>query len=133
VNSSQVLIDTSAWIHSIRRAGDAETAATVAETTASGRAVLCDMVLLELWNGATSDDDKETLRQLEAELELLETTAEVWARARRMARRSRDAGLAVPASDLLIAACAEHYEVELLQRDSHFDRLRSALANKSPR
>jgi len=133
VNASRVLIDTSAWIHALRRAGAAETAAAVGEATTSGRAVLCDMILLELWNGATSEDDKETLRQLESGLELLETSAEVWTRARKMARQSRAAGVTVPATDLIIAACADHYEVELLHQDAHFDRLKSALGKKGSR
>lgn len=85
--------------------------------------MLCDMVRLELWNGARSTKDQRTLREMEAELATVPTTPEVWTLASEMARLARSKGHSIPASDLVIAACAEHHGLTLIHQDSHFDRL----------
>ncbi len=43
-----------------------------------------------------------------------------------MARRCRVAGASVPATDLLIAACARVHGLELLHRDARFERIEAA-------
>ena len=48
----RVLIDTSAWIDALRKDGDAEIRSSVRHITAEGRAVICDLIRIELWNGA---------------------------------------------------------------------------------
>ena len=121
--AERVLVDTSAWIEAIRERGDRATRARVEELVLAGQARLCDFVLLELWNGARSHEDEETLRRIEADVERVETTAATWVRARRLAREARAAGLTTPAADLLVFACAAEHGLELLHRDAHLDRL----------
>ncbi len=116
-----VLVDTSAWIDALRRDGDAAVRSEVRTVTGEGTAVLCDMVLLELWNGARGKAEAEVLEKLERNLERVPTTPEVWQAAREMARACRKRGVTVPATDLLIAACAHEHGLSLLHRDSHFD------------
>jgi len=120
---ARVLIDTSAWIETLRPDGDAAVRASVAEAADYGRAVLCDMVLLELWNGAGDSREKRLLRDLEEIVPCVPTTAAVWQRARELARAGRDIGLTLPGADLLIAAAAQVHGLGLLHRDAHFDRL----------
>lgn len=60
---------------------------------------------------------------MEEELETVPTTPEVWALARDLARLAHSKGITVPATDLLIAACAEHHQLGLLHNDSHYDQL----------
>jgi len=124
-------VDTSAWIETLRTSGDPAVRAQVSAVTADDRAVLCDLVLLELWNGAQGAKDHKLLRELEEELETVQTTPEVWALARDLARLARGKGVTVPANDLLIAACAEHHQLGLIHNDSHYDQLRKLRA-KSP-
>lgn len=50
------LVDTSAWIETLRANGDAAVRARVRELAVDDRAVLCDMVRVELWNGARLTD-----------------------------------------------------------------------------
>lgn len=120
----RVLIDTSAWIETLRSDGDSRMKVAVTEATTDGRAVLCEMVLLELWNGARSDPGQQRfLKRLERDVECVPTTAEVWRRAHGLARTLRKAAVSVPAADILIAACARHHELEILHRDAHFDRI----------
>lgn len=120
-SAGKVLVDTSAWIDTLRKDGDPETRSQVRAVTAQGAAVLCDMVLLELWNGARGDAERQFLEQLEGNLEVVPTTPAVWRAATRIARACRRRGVTVPATDLLILACAEEHGLSLLHRDKHFD------------
>jgi len=82
-------------------------------------------VRLELWNGAAGDRDRKILRDFEAVLPELSIDDDVWTSAYDLARRARLAGVSVPATDLLIAACAQRHGVELETADSDFERLAS--------
>ncbi|TNF76136.1 MAG: PIN domain nuclease [Acidobacteria bacterium] len=124
--SQPVLVDTSAWIDALRKDGDPEVLAAVKSLTADGAAVLCDMVRLELWNGARGKAERQFLAGLDKELECFPTTAEVWQTAIDLADACRRRGITVPTTDLLIAACAEHHGLGLLHHDTHFDQISKA-------
>ncbi len=121
--SERFLIDTSAWIETLRPNGEPAIRARVGDLTADDRAVLCDLVRVELWNGARGAGDHRLLRELEKQLESVPTTSEVWDLACELARAARGKGVTVPATDLLIAACAEHHGLGLIHHDAHFERL----------
>jgi hypothetical protein len=123
-----VLIDSSVWVEVLRPGGDEALRREVRTLVAEGAAVFCDLVLLELWNGARGEAEQRYLASLEEELESLPTTAEVWHRSRELARTCRAAGVTVPATDLLVAACAAHHGAALLHRDRHFDQVRDAVS-----
>ena len=114
------LVDSSAWIHFLREDGDAAMKARITELLEQGSAAWCDMVRLELWNGARSDQDRRDLEDLETFVRLLPTNADVWAKARHLAGVSRKRGKTSPSTDLLIAACALENRMELLHDDAHF-------------
>jgi predicted nucleic acid-binding protein len=114
------LVDTSAWVEYLR-SGSSETAENVEALLLTDEAAWCDMVMLELWNGARGQAEKNKLAELAAIAPRLETTGEVWALAHRLAARCRDKGKTVPAADVLVAACATHHEVELEHKDGHLD------------
>ena len=114
------LVDTSAWVEYLR-AGNSAVAENVEALVLSDEAAWCDMVMLELWNGARGQEEKRKLAELAAAAPRLETTAEVWELAHRLAARCRDKRKTVPAADVLVAACAAHHEVELEHKDGHFD------------
>lgn len=128
---SKVLVDTSSWIEALRESGNAEMREAVRTVTAEGNAVLCDLVRLELWNGARGQAEQRMLRDLERELECVPTSSEVWQTARSLARACRRKGLTVPATDLLIAACADHHGLSLLHLDSHFDQIAQTLRREA--
>jgi predicted nucleic acid-binding protein len=114
------LVDTSAWVEYLRT-GSSETAEKVEALILADEAVWCDMVMLELWNGARGQEEKRKLAELSEVAPRLETTAEVWNLATRLAARCRDKGKTVPAADVLIVACAIHHKVEVEHKDSHFE------------
>ena len=122
------LYDTSAWIETLCTGGDPTVRTRVSALATDDRAVLCDRIRLELWNGARSAVEHRLLRELEQQLENVPTTQEVWDRAREIARSARAKGLTIPTSDLLIAAVAELHGLGRGHRDAHFaslDKLRS--------
>ena len=81
------------------------------------------MVRLELWNGAGGDRDKKVLRDFERLLPDLTVDAQVWQLSLDLARKARSAGVTVPATDVLIAACARRHQVGLEHADSDFKLL----------
>jgi predicted nucleic acid-binding protein len=129
--AARILVDTSAWIDALRRDGDPDMRASVRAATAEGQAVLCDVVLLELWNGAQGSSQQRLLRELERDLEKVPTPPAVWEAASELARTCRKAGVSAPATDILIAACAEHHKLEILHRDAHFDHIARARRQSS--
>jgi predicted nucleic acid-binding protein len=128
--SNRVLIDTSAWIEAMRSSGDLAVRARVERLLLDDRALFCDVVRLELWNGARGDRERRWLAELETTVATVPTSPAVWRRANALARRCREQGITVPAVDLLVAACAAEHGLDLLHRDAHFERLPS-LASES--
>jgi len=118
-----VLIDSSCWIHYFRRQGDRDVRNKVIRLLEDGEAAWCPLIRLELWNGVGSDADRKMLREHETWLHDLPITDEVWKQARELASHCRRAGKTVPATDVLIAACARYYEVKLEFADTHFEVL----------
>ena len=114
------LVDTSSWIEALRSDGISEVRQRVRKLLLEGEAAWCDMVLLELWNGARGEYEKKKLADLEKEIPSLPTTDEVWRLARVLARKSRDTGKTIPAADLVISACGLFHKVEIEHCDQHF-------------
>src|SRR5438552_15425018 len=101
-----VLVDSSLWVHQLRKSGDPAKRNRVNALLESGEAAWCPAVRLELWRGVTNEVERKALRHYEAVLSDYEISAAVWNRAIRLADRGRAAGLTVPLADLLIFACA---------------------------
>jgi predicted nucleic acid-binding protein len=118
-----ILVDSSAWIHMLRPNGDAAVRDRVTRALDAGEACWCPIIRLELWNGAGGDRDKKVLRDFERLLPELAIDDAVWSAAFDLARRARSARVSVPATDIVIAACADHHQVELEHADSDFSRL----------
>lgn len=114
------LVDTSAWVHALRRKGNAQIRERVRALLEGDEALWCDMVRVELWHGARGGQEQQVLQDLERDLPLLPTTQEVWNDAVDLARKAHAKGYTVPAPDLVIAACARQYGVEIEHDDSHF-------------
>ena len=118
-----ILIDTSCWVHALRRVGDPVIRARVKALMESGEAAWCPPIRLELWNGVGGEGDRRNLRLLEEVLTELPITAEVWQQAFNLADRCRRAGKAVPMQDVLISACARYHHVFIEHDDAHFSWL----------
>ena len=116
------LVDTSSWIDYLRSL-ESNPARRVEELVLAGEASWCDMTAVELWNGTRGEREKRDLAELEKEITLYAVDAEAWRVARKLALRCRDSGLTMPPADLVIAACATRYGLELEHCDAHFERI----------
>ena len=118
-----VLVDSSLWVHQLRKSGDPAKRDRVNALLESGEAAWCPAVRLELWRGVTNDAERKTLRRYEALLSDYEISADVWERAVRLADRARASGVTVPLADLLIFACTKIHGLDVAHDDTHFDEL----------
>lgn len=119
--SEIVLIDTSSWIEALRSTGKKDIRKNVMNLMIDGRAAWCDMVTVELWNGARGNYEKQKLSELEKEIICLQTTQEVWGLARILAKKCRLSGKTIPSADLVIAACALFHKTGIEHCDTHMD------------
>src|SRR5580700_9669546 len=106
------LVDASSWIEFLRGRASPPSQR-VRNLLARGEAAWCDFTLVELWNGAQGQIEKKALEELEAELQLCAVNEQVWTKARLLARRSRSKGITATSGDIVIAACAANYGLEL--------------------
>lgn len=113
------LVDTSAWIHSLRPDGDSAVADRVKALLESGEAAWCHLIQLELWNGARGKREQRVLTEMAANLPSLAMDEAAWSAGFELARKARAQGHTVPATDLAIAACARRHGVALEHADSH--------------
>jgi predicted nucleic acid-binding protein len=118
-----VLVDSSLWVHQLRKSGDAAKRDRVNALLENGEAAWCPAVRLELGRGVTNDAERKTLRRYEALLPDYEISAEVWHRSIQLADRARASGVTVPLADLLIFACSKTHGLDLAHDDAHFDEL----------
>lgn len=115
------LIDTSAWIEYFSRNGDPAIRTRVAESVRSQRGAICDMVFLELMRGNQRQREKAAL--IAETLYRLPIHDACWAKATSTAVKASEAGKPVPNTDILIFACGQVHEAEIIHRDHHFDML----------
>jgi len=120
-----VLVDTSSWIEALGSSGRLDIRERVRDLLLNAQACWCDMVAVELWNGARGDYEKKRLMELEKQITCLPTTVEVWQLARSLAQKCRKAGHTVPSADLVIAACGLSHNVSIEHCDEHFDLIMS--------
>ena len=118
-----VLVDSSLWVHQLRKSGDSAKRDRVNALLESGEAAWCPAVRLELWRGVTNDAERKTLRRYEALLPDYEISPEVWHRSVQLADRARASGVTVPLADLIIFSCARIHGLDVAHDDTHFDEL----------
>lgn len=123
-----VIIDTSSWVQALRQRGDDVVRKRVGDLLGSGEAAWCDMVRLELWNGAAGTQEKKRLQEIEDELLCLPIDDDVWNEACRIAVKARDRAVTATSADILILACARAHAASVEHCDKHFDALQAILS-----
>lgn len=118
-----VLVDSSLWVHQLRRTGDPGKRDRVNELLRQGADCWCAVVRLELWRGVTNDTARNVLDRYQSLLPDYAIADRVWNHAIRLAEGGRAAGVTVPVADLVVFACAHVHSLELAHDDAHFDQL----------
>lgn len=109
----------------LRPAGDPAVRERVEAALASGEACWCALVQLELWNGARGQREHRVLHEFARVLPQLPMDETVWNEAYDLARRARSSGITVPATDVVILACARRHGAAVESADSDFELLAS--------
>lgn len=122
-----VLIDASVWIEVSRKDGDELLREKLATLLRDGHAAMTWPVWAELHQGAKGQREEQNLKGWREECHWLEFDDACWAEAAATARSCQRSGVNVPFGDVLIFACAQRYQVELLERDRHFAMIRRAV------
>ncbi len=118
-----VLVDTSAWILSFKKSGNAELKAFLIESVRSGAAATSPVVILELLQGCRSEAERDSLKEKLESLPVLPLGPSAWERAYDLGFTLRRQGLTIPTVDLIIAATAIESNSALLHHDKHFEMI----------
>ena len=111
----------------MRSKGNPDVRARVEGLLRMGEAAWCPMVRLEISAGIGDERERKILSEYEAVLPELPIDDRVWRSAYDFARRARRRGKTIPATDILIFACARAHDVEIEHADGHFDMLGALL------
>jgi predicted nucleic acid-binding protein len=117
------LIETSSWVQFLRRGGEATVKQRVCDLLKDGSVVTCPLVLAELWMGAGSVKDRQDVQELQDVLPCLPFEPATWELSYQLAQICCQRGTPVPASDLIIAACAFFHGAMINAEDKHLDTL----------
>jgi len=118
-----ILVDTSAWIVSFKKAGNHNLKEFVKQAIVSGHAVTSPIIILELLQGCRSIEERDSLRIKLESLDLLPITPAVWEQTYELGFSLRRRGLTIPTVDLIIAALALEHRTFLLHHDEHFEMI----------
>ncbi len=117
-----VLVDSSAWIESLRRNGDVKVKLAVEGLLEAYEAQWCSPVRLEVLGGARLEERAHLGKRFSV-IPYRSCQEDDWERAVALAWRLRTQGLTVPWLDVLIAAIAIHDGVRLYAIDTHFQEI----------
>ncbi len=117
------LIDSSSWIHALRKNGDSIVRDRVQNLLFEDSVAWCDIVRVELWRGVSTKKEELFLKSLEESITLLPIDKRVWDYACTLGQKTRLIGKPVPATDIIIVACARIHAVEVEHCDAHIEML----------
>lgn len=117
-----VLVDSSAWIESLRRKGDIQVKLAIEGLLDAYEAMWCAPVRLEVLGGARLDE-RARLGRMFSIIPYRPSREDDWDRAVALAWHLRSRGLTVPWLDVLIASIAIHDGLSLYAVDHHFEAI----------
>ena len=123
MSQALVLVDSSVWIDYYRPHGPAQLKDRLQEELRLGTVATMGLITVEVLQGAPSASALTSLQEDFLGLQWLEVTQAVWLEAAVLGNRMRRAGLSLPATDVIIAATALHYQCHLWHHDEDFTRL----------
>ncbi|MFW6174095.1 MAG: PIN domain nuclease [Elusimicrobiota bacterium] len=123
MNPEQILIDTSAWIASFKKAGSPQLKEFLKNSILAGLAVTSPIIILELLQGCRTLKERDALKTKLESLDILSITPSVWERSYELAFSLRKKGLTIPTADLIIAASAIENNSVIIHHDEHFEMI----------
>jgi predicted nucleic acid-binding protein len=117
-----VLVDSSIWIESGRRQGRLDVKVALEALLDAYEAMWCGVVKLEVL-GRARMSERRTLDFFFRTVPYKNTTEATIESAKRLSWQLRDAGLTVPANDVLVAALAIEAGARVYSCDAHFEAM----------
>lgn len=124
-----ILIDSSIWIQWLSPQASGELKRAMEALLATDRAVINEMIRLEVIGGARSAGEFEKVRGDFEAIRCIETKPRVWQKAEDLSFLLGRRGQRVAAADVLIAAGAICHGAPLWHADRDFERVRAAVRN----
>jgi tRNA(fMet)-specific endonuclease VapC len=116
-----ILADTSVWIEFFKTRST--TGDELEKLIKEQRAWTCGIVLFELIKGVKSEAEKTTILNTLLSLEYIEMSPLLWKNAGEIAASLKKQGKNLPMSDILIAALAIEYNLQIFTLDKHFEQI----------
>jgi len=126
-----ILPDSNVYIGALRAGTDPFPALAAVAEAREFEFATCGMVMVEVCRGLRDPAVLNRFRERFAVMIFLPTTSQVWERASHLAWSLDRQGKTLPATDLIIAACALHAGAAVLTADAHFDSIPGLQVMKS--
>ena len=123
-----IVVDSSAFIAYYRPGGNPEASSAVAEAISEDEVAVNGLIQVEIVSYAASVAARDRLISDFKAFHWLDLNRADFALAQDLGFRLRQAGVTIPATDLIIAASALNSDTRLYHRDRHFD----LIAAKTP-
>ena len=117
----KILADTSVWIEFFKK--DSEIGDKLSSLLAEGSVTICGIVIFELLQGIKSDKEKSIILNAISELPYIEMNKALWEKSATLSSTLRKKGIAIPLSDILIAAISLEYDLSIFTLDRHFENM----------
>lgn len=124
------LVDTSVWIFALRKQFIPSIKERLSQLLKEHVVLTNGMIKLEILGGAKTEKEFQRLKTRFDALDSIETNTSLWKKAYTVAFTLRRKGIAVPYTDILIAACALKTESVLIHADNHFDLMANHIGLK---
>lgn len=121
MRNKHVLVDTSAWLHALRKDFIPLVKDRVEMLLGNDLVVTTGIVKLELLGGTKTEKEYHRLTEFLDSVDYVPTSEIQWMKACEMAFSLRRKGITIPSTDLLIAACALSVDAVVMHADAHFD------------
>jgi predicted nucleic acid-binding protein len=123
MNNNLYLVDTSAWIHALRKDSTPLIRERIAQLLSIESIMITDMIKLELLGGTKTEKEFSRLKNRLDSIDTIPINSSVWDESFNLAFKLRRHGITVPYTDILIAACALKSGAVLLHCDAHFEMI----------
>ena len=123
METALILVDSSVWIDYYRPQGSALLKERIQTELRRGTVATIGLIVVEVLQGAPTPTALANLQEHFLGYHWLDITQHVWLEAAHLSTRLRRAGLTLPATDVVIAAAALHYQCSLWHHDEDFSRM----------
>jgi predicted nucleic acid-binding protein len=117
-----ILADTSVWVTSSRKDGDAE-AQELRSLLDRDELAITEVVMAEVLQGAKNQHDYKEFAETVDALHFFNATRDTWEKAARLSYELKSQGMITPLADLVIAVVALENDLTIYAVDHHFNRV----------